>query len=355
MSAHSAATLSTFLSTNKFPQDWNNAAYGGILIGNAAILYLIMYGRVCGISGIIGRVLDHAFSFGRNKKQNAQLIQFGFVLGLFISSILWLQPSKNTTNPLLMLLAGLLVGFGTRYGCGCTSGHGICGLARKSMRSVVAVSCFLLSAIITATFMNKYFNYLYKSGPLFVKHENDYGKYIHWIFIILIIGILFERNSHLNVYALLETLSSIIIGIIFGYGLVLSGMVQPSKVINFLNINPFNFANHWDPSLIFVLCFGLMISVTLYPLILKYLDEPICDKTGFHMPTNTVIDKRLIIGACIFGIGWGIGGVCPGPAIIVMMSTYNTYDPFWMWVLGLIIGMRIFHPILRILYQKKTK
>lgn len=131
--------------------DWVNftpisAAIGGVLIGIAAAILLIFNGRIAGISGILGGILKPT------KGDTAWKI--AFILGMVISPMLFVwfayMPEVNiaASTPVL-ILAGLLVGFGTRLGSGCTSGHGICGMARFSRRSIVAVLIFMVVAFAT--------------------------------------------------------------------------------------------------------------------------------------------------------------------------------------------------------------
>lgn len=121
---------------------------GGVLIGLSATLLLAMNGRVAGISGILEKVLPPQSEDARWRM--AFLISM-VVTGIALSPAL---PEAYTTidRPiLLVVLAGLLVGYGTRLGNGCTSGHGVCGMARFSKRSFAAVGMFLMTGIITAT------------------------------------------------------------------------------------------------------------------------------------------------------------------------------------------------------------
>lgn len=104
-----------------------------------------------------------------------------------------------------------------------------------------------------------------------------------------------------------KTAISLLSGTIFGFGLSLSQMINPNKVINFLDI----FGN-WDPSLAFVMMGALAVTFTTFKWVLKR-PEPILEE-GFHISKRSNIDKPLIIGAAIFGIGWGMSGFCPGPA-----------------------------------------
>jgi uncharacterized membrane protein YedE/YeeE len=103
-------------------------------------------------------------------------------------------------------------------------------------------------------------------------------------------------------------LVNLFLGLLFGIGLVISGMVDPAKVLNFLDL-----FGAWDPSLAFVMGGAVIVAFFGYRLVLKQ-PAPI---TGgrFHLPKVTEIDRRLVVGAAVFGLGWGLSGFCPGPAI----------------------------------------
>ena len=119
---------------------------GGIMIGAAAAMLALLNGRIAGISGIIGGVLRPA--------AGDMAWRFAFILGLLVAPAAYrlfaelAAPTIEAGYPAL-LLAGLLVGAGTRYGSGCTSGHGVCGLSRLSPRSLAATIAFMLAGIIT--------------------------------------------------------------------------------------------------------------------------------------------------------------------------------------------------------------
>lgn len=97
-------------------------------------------------------------------------------------------------------------------------------------------------------------------------------------------------------------------GIIFGVGLIIAGMTNPAKVLNFLDV-----AGTWDPSLAFVMAGAIAVTAVGYWLLGKR-QRPLFDP-AFHWPTAHDIDARLVAGAAVFGIGWGLVGLCPGPAI----------------------------------------
>ncbi|OYW65088.1 MAG: hypothetical protein B7Z40_12985 [Bosea sp. 12-68-7] len=122
---------------------------GGMLIGLSATMLLLLNGRVAGISGILGRLAQ-----GAQIPTNAAFV-IGLILGpLFYRLLAGNWPDVTITASLpVIALAGLLVGFGTRMGSGCTSGHGIVGLARLSPRSIAAVLTFLSAGVTTVTLM----------------------------------------------------------------------------------------------------------------------------------------------------------------------------------------------------------
>jgi uncharacterized membrane protein YedE/YeeE len=119
---------------------------GGLLIGLAAAMLLLANGRIAGISGIVGGLLRPA--------RGDIGWRLAFLLGLLAAPLVWLAfqampPAQIDHAPGLLAIAGLLVGIGTRFGSGCTSGHGVCGIARLSPRSLVATLCFMLAGFAT--------------------------------------------------------------------------------------------------------------------------------------------------------------------------------------------------------------
>lgn len=124
---------------------WSSLA-GGALIGLAASLFVVANGRIAGISGLLGSLLQRG-SEGVSEKAL-------FLLGLLIAPLLWglfatLPQIEFQAGGLGLSVAGVLVGIGTRYGSGCTSGHGVCGISRLSPRSMVATVCFMCSGFAT--------------------------------------------------------------------------------------------------------------------------------------------------------------------------------------------------------------
>ncbi len=130
---------------------------------------------------------------------------------------------------------------------------------------------------------------------------------------------------------MMKNMIILIAGVIFGIGLILSGMTNPSKVIGFLNI-----MGNWDPSLAFVMLGAILVGVFGFRKAEKtnttLFNEPI------HLPEKTHITKELIIGSFIFGAGWALAGFCPGPAIVALGAGYREAIIF---VVTMLLGMLI--------------
>ncbi len=137
------------------PESFINAMMGGALIGVAASILLITQGRIAGISGIVGGLLSPA--------PNETRWRLHFLLGLGLGALLiWSTLPESIAAPNgrsipQLVVAGLLVGFGTRLGNGCTSGHGVCGLSRRSPRSLFSTLTFMGTGFGTATLMGALF------------------------------------------------------------------------------------------------------------------------------------------------------------------------------------------------------
>jgi uncharacterized membrane protein YedE/YeeE len=106
----------------------------------------------------------------------------------------------------------------------------------------------------------------------------------------------------------MKLISALISGLVFGIGISISGMMDPAKVLNFFDI-----AGTWDPSLAFVMGGALVVTFFGYRIVLKRSKPMFGDY--FHVPESKMIDRRLIGGSALFGVGWGIAGFCPGAAI----------------------------------------
>ena len=129
----------------------------------------------------------------------------------------------------------------------------------------------------------------------------------------------------------MKSITALISGVIFGVGLSISQMVNPQKVINFLDI-----FGHWDPSLLFVMIAALVVFSSGFFAINKKLKKPILDEK-FYLPSTTTTDIKLVLGAIIFGFGWGLAGLCPGPAMANILFFDNKIFGF---IIAMLIGMQ---------------
>jgi uncharacterized protein len=127
----------------------------------------------------------------------------------------------------------------------------------------------------------------------------------------------------------MKNLVSFIVGFIFAIGLGISGMTQPAKVVGFLDL-----FGHWDPSLMFVMMGAIAVHALSYRLIRRRRTPLLA--TEWQVPSSREISGSLLVGAFIFGIGWGLGGYCPGPAVTALASL--TAKPFY-FVVSMIAGM----------------
>ena len=129
------------------PMDWILGLAGGLLIGTGGAVYLLFNGRIMGASGIIGGLVD-----GSGRDTAAERISFlaaVFLLPLLLTPAFGRVDTHLTSNVLVIAIAGLLVGVGTRFANGCTSGHGVCGISRLSLRGIVATVFYILAGGLT--------------------------------------------------------------------------------------------------------------------------------------------------------------------------------------------------------------
>ena len=129
----------------------------------------------------------------------------------------------------------------------------------------------------------------------------------------------------------MKNIMTLLSGIVFGLGLIISGMTNPAKVIGFLDI-----AGVWDPSLMFVMIGGIAVAFVGFKFVKDknqtMFDEPI------HLPGTTHISKELVIGSLLFGAGWALAGFCPGPALVTMGAGYKEA---FIFMIAMIVGITI--------------
>jgi uncharacterized protein len=134
------------------------------------------------------------------------------------------------------------------------------------------------------------------------------------------------------------------VGLLFGVGLIVAGMTDPSKVLGFLDL-----AGNWDPSLAFVMGGGILVGLGAFATAKKRTTTFFGG--AMHLPSSTDIDKRLIGGGLLFGAGWGLAGFCPGPAIVSLGAGQPKAAAF---VAAMLVGMAMFEAIERIQARKSA-
>ncbi len=137
--------------------------------------------------------------------------------------------------------------------------------------------------------------------------------------------------------SLLQWITAGLAGLLLGFGLILSGMASPAKVVGFLDIT-----GPWDPSLGLVMGGGLLVGALGFALLRRQRNTLLGDPLNF--PTNSVINLRLIAGSVLFGIGWGLTGICPGPGLVLLGAGL---DAGVIYIVALLVGMALYSVIER--------
>lgn len=315
------------------------------------------------------------------------------------------------------LIGGLLVGFGTRLANGCTTGHGICGMARLSKRSFMAVGAFMFAAVGTANLVAPDFEAI-AEYTAFLRTDKPYALFNRYVGIAVTAPILLaslyalynlrkachsincgkeesaspdqevdpeqgvatnndakedatpessepelevepkvtatkktpNRNERVNILDGANKIKpAILSGLLFATGLAVSGMVLPSKLIGFLNLWLLKHGT-WDPTLMTVMAGGSIVSWISYQFVSghgiisnSYAMSCPSRSSTFAIPDNKTIDFQLIFGSLCFGAGWGVAGLCPGPAMFMAASGTVPVIAFWwpMFFVGTFIAQKI--------------
>ncbi|CAJ1353567.1 unnamed protein product [Effrenium voratum] len=317
--ANIAANLSAAYSAKFTPIE---SSIGGFLVGLSAFTAYAVDGKITGISGIMGPFLRGVAKCEPLK--DGQLWKALFLSGLVLGGLVVWAFNKDFSFPAApaypfwrWILAGVLVGVGTRIGKGCTSGHGICGMPRFSLRSWIAVPVFMAAAAsvvaITRHGLQEETNNL-----LYQQQVAELMWPPRWEFPVgaLVTSLALLALATLLPHKIRRFLSPLFSGLIFAMGLGASGMTSQMKVINFLD-----FAGYWDPSLAFVMGLGICASFPAFFLADRPGKEgaartPLAENCTFERPPRFGNYWPLIGGAVCFGVGWGLLGLCPGPALV---------------------------------------
>ena len=299
-----------------------NAVIGGVIMSIASSLHLLLKGKITGISGTFFKAITLG-DFSYNISFLSGMVLIPSLIRAFTNESFYrkfLEEPLEYVQSLSIIgfiISGFLVGFGTKMANGCTSGHGVCGLPRLSKRSIFAVLTFLIFGFIFATlrYHVKFLetDFILHNLEKAVLSENTIKIICIVIFSVslltFILNIIYKITKQKQ-NELKDITISFCVGILFSFGLVESGMIKRHLVLLFLSIG-----KDWDATLIFVLGSAVGINLITFNLMLKKLEKPILHEK-FQLPEKTEVDKKLIIGAAIFGIGWGFCGICPGPGVL---------------------------------------
>jgi uncharacterized membrane protein YedE/YeeE len=246
-------------------------------------------------------------------------------------------------SPLAYSLGGLLVGFGTRIGNGCTSGHGVCGLARLSPRSFIAVITFMMTAIITVFLTSPTAPWAKSTEFLRTDNVSPVDSQLGMQITSLVVGAAvmapFMFKGTVNQSKLGPAALS---GSLFASGLAVSQMVLGSKLFGFLNVGGIADGS-WDPTLMTVLGSACGISFISYQFtehfsVVNHGNQLTCPLKAdmFSVPTNKIIDINLVAGSAIFGIGWALALLCPGPALFLAATGHQ--GVIFQWLPAFFVG-----------------
>ncbi|ODQ83094.1 hypothetical protein BABINDRAFT_164802 [Babjeviella inositovora NRRL Y-12698] len=397
---------------------------GALLLQVATTSYLIQCGKIIGISSILTAVWDIAFRTSKPKVRNdsnaTDLLthELSLILGLATSCyfIPWYLPDFSPRVQLdvirlpmleqyttldhlfteehdlfkVIAFSSFLIGFGTKLGSGCTSGHMLSGLSRLSYRSIVATAVFCTTAMTVS------FNTL-KKNPSFpgdvLTCLNEYGvatecwrvdshkffdnqsKLLTLLAAVIVIGYFVMPgmsgsvdksaigNSLGSSPILLRMIAAEFSGFVFGCGLFISGMAENLKVLRFLSLGGALFTgdfSSFDPSLLMIILFCIVPNVYLWNFyILPQTNKPVHAKGSkkveqsneilpllheeFLLVKSTQITPKFLIGNMLFGAGWGLLGICPGPGFLNWVLTFqedfsgNT-AAMTLWYLSFVVG-----------------
>ncbi|KAF2830092.1 YeeE/YedE family integral membrane protein-like protein [Ophiobolus disseminans] len=326
---------------------------GAILLHQATSNLLYKNGNVLGVSGFLRQLFT---------SPTKETIAFFVGMAASYVPLKALTPHLITSYPavpttpqaaLLTIGVGAIVGLGTKMSNGCTSGHMLCGLSRSSGRSAVAVATFFPVAILTHHLVHPTlctevcpstipcYTPIYPTATTTVSlillatvsilAARTVPKLVESFFTAQV-G---EAKRPTDAHSPARQATQFFSGLLFALGLHVSQMSHPAKITSFLS---FPAMQHWDPSLALVILFGVLPN--FIEIQQKGFSSPPRFAGKFSLPTKTIkdIDTKFVAGAAVFGVGWGLTGTCPGPAVLRALA-----QPLWgaLWMGGFWLGGRV--------------
>ncbi|KAL1500531.1 hypothetical protein AB1Y20_013187 [Prymnesium parvum] len=301
------------------------AVLGGLMIGVASGLYMLLAGRIAGNSGAL-----KALVLGERG------VKLGYLFGLAGAGACMSFALPQAFDPapqlsLALCAAGLAMGLGATLANGCTSGHGLCGLSRLSRRSLAAVPTFMASGMVSATLSVGLSRGSFRVGAMAPVAPAD-PQAVHIaatasvaLACALIPIVLMQRS------AWRDALVSVWAGFCFGVGLAVGGMVRPAVVQGALS------PQRMDLTLWVLFCTALATTFVIYR-----VAEHVAGVSEAVAPAGCKIDRKLLCGAALFGIGWGSSGFCHGPLIVTVatlpVNGAGTYAFLLATVAGVFLG-----------------
>ncbi|PLB54574.1 hypothetical protein P170DRAFT_460680 [Aspergillus steynii IBT 23096] len=305
-----------------------HTSLGALLLFQGSTGLLVHNGAVFGISSLLSGCV---FNPSRDNVPIIAGLVSSVVPVLFFSpSLIPSYPStpSSWTSLVSTLGTGFLLGWGTKNGRGCTSGHMLCGLSRLSPRSLIATVIFFTTALLTSNLASGGQNIpaCADGMPCYLPVYPTVSELVFMASTVVLTSIanMFVVPKLLHRSEISKSMFAYLAGLQFGMGLFFSGMADPAKVLRFFAFvtDPSRF----DPSLALVVLLGIGPSVVVHQLVKpgqkldKNTDKPARPTLAetWRLPTATVsdIDWRFVTGAAAFGLAWGLRGVCPGPAIL---------------------------------------
>ncbi|KAH6870341.1 YeeE/YedE family integral membrane protein [Alternaria rosae] len=328
---------------------------GAFLLHQATSNQLYQNGDILGLSGYLRRLFSAptkellAFFTG----MVASYVPLKALAPQLITEYPAVQISPQ--NALVTLAIGALIGCGTKMSNGCTSGHMLCGLPRLSGRSAIAVATFFPTAVITHHLANPSLSSPMCPGsapcytPVYPSTETTASLLVLAVFSIFAARTIPKlvaqvtaapttkdaKHQPADTHSAARLTTQSFSGLLFALGLHISQMAHPGKVAAFFS---FPDLQHWDPSLALVILFGVLPNLIENQM--KGFTSPPSFAHKFSLPTKTLqdVDRRFVVGAAAFGVGWGLTGICPGPAVLRAF-----FQPVWgaLWIGGFWLGGKL--------------